>query len=203
MALHRFALLDAAGVCINVVQYELPWIVNYASLPSVRYIVSLEGTVDLPEYLGRDWELIEANGRVSPGDSVNITTGEVTYKTPPVAPPPTKAELRSRAAEKRWEVEVGGTVWNGWPVATDRESQNKVMGEFIGIMAGIRNGGGWKFADGVFRPLSNQEAQAMGLAVRAHIAAAFMTEAALIAGIDAGNITNFAQIEAADWPTNA
>lgn len=197
MSLHRFALLDATGKCINVVQYELPWKTSYA-IPGVRYLVPLEADVQEPAELGRDWQWLVALGRVSPGDLVDPKTGEVTPLVPAVPPPPTKAELAAHAANKRWEVEVGGTDWNGWPVSTDRESQNKVMGEFLGIIAGIRqDGGGWKFADGVFRSLTNQQAQAMGLAVRAHIANAFTTEAAVLAQIEAETITTFAQIEAA------
>lgn len=35
--------------------------------------------------------------------------------------------LQEYAAAKRWEKEVGGTVWNGWPVLSDRESQSKII----------------------------------------------------------------------------
>lgn len=190
----RFALLDASGVCVNVVQYELPWKATYA-IPGVRYVVPLE-ECDLPAELGRDWQWFPAQGRVGPGDTVDLKTGAVTYKTPPVAPPPTKDELLAYAANRRWEIEVGGCVWDGSPVTTDRDSTARIMGEFIAIMAGIRqDGGNWKFADGTFRQLTNAQSTQLGLTVRAHVANTFKKEAAIQAAIAAETITTYSQIE--------
>lgn len=107
-----------------------------------------------------------------------------------------KPGLKSYAAERRYAFEVGGCTWNGWPVATDRESQNKLLAEFVAIGGGLRTDGAkWKFADGVFRSLTNTQAAAMITAARTHIATAFETEDQVIAAIDAGTVTSTAQID--------
>lgn len=194
MTKHRFALLDASGTCVNVVEYELPWRTDYA-IPGVKYLVPLE-EVEEPKELGRDWQWLVALSRVGPGDSVDTKTGEVTPLVPPTPPAPTKDELLAYAANRRWEIEVGGCMWDGSPVSTDRDSTARIMGEFIAIMAGIRqDGGNWKFADGTFRKLSNAQSQSLGLTVRAHVAGVFIKEAAIQAGIADGKITTYSQVE--------
>ena len=64
----------------------------------------------------------------------------------------------STLAVYRWTKENGGTVWNGWPLHTDRDTRAVAMGEIMNIQAGLRaDGEPWKFADGVFRQLTNAE----------------------------------------------
>ena len=114
----------------------------------------------------------------------------------PIAP-----DLAAYAADKRWRVEEGGTIWNGWPVATDRTSQQKVLAEFVAVGGGLRaENSTWKFADGFFRAVSNAAFPALAMAVRAHVEAAFATEATICAGIDGATITTVEQIDAAAWP---
>lgn len=111
--------------------------------------------------------------------------------------------LKKYVAAKRYEVETSGTVWNGVSLATDRESQTKVIAEFVAIMANVRgNAGGWKSQSGVFVELTDQDMQGLVMAVRAHVAAAFATEAAVLAAIDAGTITSPREVDAASWPSN-
>ena len=106
--------------------------------------------------------------------------------------------LQEYAAAKRWETEVGGTIWNGWPVLTDRESQNKITSEALAIEKGERlDGDPWKFADGEFRPLTNVQMDSLAAAVRLYIRDSFAIEARVVAEIDAGTISTVEQIDAA------
>ena len=109
-----------------------------------------------------------------------------------------KADLIAYVAQKRWEKEVGGTVWNGWPVHTDRESQSKIIAERLAIEAGARDDpDGWKFADGVFRMVSNEDFIALSNAVREHVRQCYAIEAQVLAGIENGDITSKAEVDAA------
>lgn len=111
--------------------------------------------------------------------------------------PPT-LNLPVYAAEKRWQTEVGGTIWNGWPVLTDRESQNKITAEALAIEKGERlDGDPWKFADGEFRPLTNAQMDSLAAAVRVYIRDSFAIEARVVAEIEAGTISTVEQIDAA------
>nr|WP_278520286.1 DUF4376 domain-containing protein [Brucella anthropi] len=106
--------------------------------------------------------------------------------------------MQEYAAAKRWEREVGGTIWNGWPVLSDRESQSKIIAEAVAIEKGERaDGDPWKFADGEFRQLTNEQMDDLAAAVRLHVRNSYGIEAQVLAAIDAGNITTEAQIEAA------
>jgi hypothetical protein len=125
---------------------------------------------------------------------------------PTTAPPPpvvlpSKADLAAHAANRRWEAETGGCTWNGKPVATDRDSQSKLVAEYVAIQAGLRaDPSPWKFADGTFASLSNADAAAMILAARAHVAACFAVEAAVLAEIEAGTVATVRAVNAASWP---
>lgn len=124
--------------------------------------------------------------------------GQWVLPPPPEPEPPTKQELLGYAALKRYEKEVGGTLWNGWPVHTDRESQSKIIAERLAIEAGERNDpDGWKFADGQFRLVSNEDFMALTSAVRQHVRDCFALEAVVLAQIEAGTVTEYSQIDAA------
>ena len=112
--------------------------------------------------------------------------------------PATAVDLPAYAAQKRWEREVGGTVWNGWPVLSDRESQSKIIAEAVAIEKGERTDGDpWKFADGEFRPLTNDQMDELAAAVRLHIRNSYGIEAQVLTAIEAGAITSEAQIDGA------
>lgn len=105
--------------------------------------------------------------------------------------------LVAYAAQKRWEVEVAGTEWNGWPIHTDRESQGKYLSELQAITLEVRQDGEfWKFADDQFRPITNAEMQAMAIAARDHVKGTFALEAAALAAIVEGEATTTAAIDA-------
>lgn len=106
--------------------------------------------------------------------------------------------LTAYLADRRWRAEVQGTVWNDWPVATDRESQAKISHAYQLARDGYwSEGAGWKFADGVYRVLSGPQAQELALAVAAHVQGGFGLEAALAGQIALGKISDFATIDAA------
>lgn len=114
-----------------------------------------------------------------------------------------KARLLAKAAEKRWQVEVGGTTWNGHGVATDRASQPKLLAEFVAIGAGLRTDPSpWKFKDG-FVSVSTADMAQVVVAARTHVASCFAVEGQLEADIIAGSVTEDADINAAPWPANA
>jgi len=110
--------------------------------------------------------------------------------------PPTPEELMHYAADKRWQKEVGGTLWNGLPVHTDRESQSKIIAERLAIEAGERDDPDyWKFADGVFRQVSNEDFTSLASAVRQHVRDCFALEGQVLALITTGVITTTEQID--------
>ncbi|MGN7963385.1 DUF4376 domain-containing protein [Brucella sp. 22210] len=106
--------------------------------------------------------------------------------------------LQEYAAAKRWEREVSRTVWNGWPVLSDRESQSKIIAEALAIEKGERTDGDpWKFADGEFRSLTNEQMDDLAAAVRLHVRNSYRIEAQVLAAIAAGTIMTEAQVDAA------
>ncbi|MBI3447229.1 MAG: DUF4376 domain-containing protein [Magnetospirillum sp.] len=89
-----------------------------------------------------------------------------------------------RIATRRYEAEIGGTTYNGWPLATDRDSQAKVNAAYTLARDGYWSGG-WKFADGVYRLLAAEQVVAMALTVSAHVQSCYAHEAALLADPEA------------------
>lgn len=98
-----------------------------------------------------------------------------------------KAILRARVAAKRYEVEVGGTAWNGLPIATDRDSR-AIYSQLVQLVReGLRTDGAlFKFGDGVFHSLANADVLPLAGAAAAHVQACFDHEAALLSQIEAG-----------------
>lgn len=108
-----------------------------------------------------------------------------------------RAQLRAYAADKRWRIETAGCAWGNNIVQTDRDSQSKLIAEFVALGAGLRvEPSPWKFANG-FGLVSNADMGAIIMAVRAHIAMAFAKEADVLAAIDAGNVTTTVEIDTA------
>lgn len=105
---------------------------------------------------------------------------------------PTADEHRAAIASRRWQQEIAGIAWNGYGIATDRESQDKIVQETRAIDRGLRiEGKGWKCIDlatsiTVFRPTTNAEMVAIGDAVYDYVSACFAREEALLAEVAAG-----------------
>ncbi|WP_181297038.1 DUF4376 domain-containing protein [Pseudomonas sp. Q2-TVG4-2] len=105
---------------------------------------------------------------------------------------PTDDDHRAAVASRRWHQEVAGIAWQGYGIATDRESQDKIVQETRAIDRALRvDGKGWKCIDlatgiVVFRPTTNAEMVAIGDAVYAYVSACFEREEALLEEIVAG-----------------
>lgn len=96
-----------------------------------------------------------------------------------------KKYLKDLLAAKRYEVEVGGTMWNGHPADTDRFSQGKITAAFVLAINGQwPEGSVWKFNDGVSLPMSNADILSLTAAIQLHVQTAFNTEATKIDQID-------------------
>lgn len=117
-----------------------------------------------------------------------------------VAASPRHRFLLEQLAAVRYGAETAGVAWRGWPVATDRDSRPNLIAAYQSAAAGLRQDGGvWKFADGVARPLTNAEVQSMALAVLAHVQRCFDREAELAAQVRAAIIPDEGVI-VTGWP---
>ena len=115
--------------------------------------------------------------------------------------PPSREELATYAADRRWRAETGGIAVDGLTIATDRESQ-AMIGNAVQI-AGMA-GASIKFkAGGGFVELSPEQMTGIALTVAAHVQAAFAAEAEVQELIAAGEITTTEQIDAHAWPGSA
>ena len=104
-------------------------------------------------------------------------------------------------AEYRWQKETGGTTWNGYQVHTDRDARAVGMAEIMNINAGLRSDGEpWKFADGVFRPLTNADFIDMYATVGAFVRLCFACESLCQTRIASGEY-DIATIWAEEWAT--
>lgn len=113
----------------------------------------------------------------------------IAYNNPPV-------NLIKYLANARYNKEVGGTLWNGYPVATDRESQSKIIGVIVSINAGLRTDPSiWKFKDGVFRSVTNAEFLTLAGTVAAFIQECFNLESSTLEKIENDNITTTEEID--------
>ncbi len=144
----------------------------------------------------------EIDGSIECGDDVNIdwSYNDGAFYAPP-EPEPTKDDLLSYAAAKRFGLETGGYTYNGHLISTDRDSQSKIGNVALAAtITGSAFSTNWKCADGTFIPLTQATAIAMATAVMTFISACFSTEGALADQINAGKVTSKAQIDAASWP---
>lgn len=161
-------------------------------------VVELPEGVEIPDAFHPDVGFVECPEGISVG--MRYVDGEFHPALPP--DPPSQAEvkaaLRAHAADRRWQVEQGGAVWNGWPIHTDDRSQGKYLSELQSIALNVRvDNDPWKFADGEFRPVSNADFPQLAIAAREHVRTAFGIEDFVLTEIDAGAITSRAEIDAA------
>lgn len=83
-----------------------------------------------------------------------------------IAASPRHRFLLAALASRRYDAEVAGIVWSGWPVATDRASQAAIAHARQAADCGLRRDGAvWKFADVVSRPLTNAQVIDLAAAV--------------------------------------
>lgn len=117
---------------------------------------------------------------------------------PTMSTPPTKAQLKAYAADRRWRKETGGVMLpNGVVVKTDDAAQRKVAelrrradaGE-IALPFGFKTETGWIDVD-------LPAIEAIDQAIAAHVAACYVLERQVDSEIEAGAVTTTAQIDAA------
>lgn len=122
---------------------------------------------------------------------------------PPV-PARTKAALLSDVAAKRWQVETGGIVIAGHPIATDRESVSQLNGSYGSLKNGLIADTPWKAADGSFTLVTLTELEPIAQGVAAHVRSCFAAEQAHVEAIEA--LYTQAELDAYDintgWPPN-
>lgn len=117
---------------------------------------------------------------------------------------PTADDHRAAVADRRYQAEIAGIAWNGYGIATDRESQQKMSDERNAVKDGLRTDGkGWKCLDlvagvTVFRPTSNDEILDLTATAYRYVSDCFAREEELLAAIDAG-IYSEDQLEIG-WP---
>ena len=113
---------------------------------------------------------------------------------------PSQEKLHAYAAQKRWEVETGGIVFSSMPVPTDDRAKALITGAAGSSkpdtdVVKFKVGTSWV-------DLTLAQIRAIQDAITNHVQAAFDTEANVSADITAGNITTFAEIDGAAWPSN-
>jgi hypothetical protein len=111
-----------------------------------------------------------------------------------------KVALAAYAADRRWQSEVGGIDVGGLPVHTDDRSKMMIMGARLKAASDPDFTTEWKTAAGEFITIDADTIRVVSDAILDHVAACFAAEADVIAKIEAGDITDIAGIDAADWP---
>ena len=96
----------------------------------------------------------------------------------PPLPMRTRASLLAEVVAKRWQVETGGILIGGTPIATDRESQAQVSSAYASLKDGLITDTPWKAMEGSFAPLTLAEFEPVAQAVAAHVRACFAAEQA-------------------------
>lgn len=127
---------------------------------------------------------------------VMVAGWEAAGNTIPAYEPP-EADLIAYAAQKRWEKEVGGIEISGMYVHTDDRSKSLIMGARLAAEADPNFTTDWKAADGSFITVDAPTIIMISNAVLAHVASCFGIEAQVMAAIEAGAITEIAEIDAA------
>ena len=162
---------------------------------AVRDPSHLREVIDNPTLAGLAFAYTDALA-VYEGDPAPAGLVAIDRENP--ALPTTPESLVEYASRRRWEAEIGGTTWNGIPVATEDRSKTLVNGELNAIALGVREDGEpFKLADGIPRPLSNADMQAVAIAMRAHVKNTFGAYFAVKAGIEVGSVTTREQVDAA------
>ena len=114
---------------------------------------------------------------------------------------PSIEALHTYAAQKRYEIEVGGIVVNGLQVPTDDRAKTLIEGgastlsdtDEIDFFAPDI---GWTKLTGV-------QIRGMQASIAAHVQACFSKSKEISDKIDNGTIIKTAQIDAEDWPPNS
>ena len=117
-----------------------------------------------------------------------------------------KERLKSYATSKRAScisggctVTVSGTPLKVW---ADTQSQTALTALSVIVASNPQFSTVWKCRDGTFATLTGAEISTLATGVMTFVQSAFATEADVVADIASGTITNYLQIDAAQWPAN-
>lgn len=119
-------------------------------------------------------------------------------------PAPTANDPRIAIAAERYNREISGITWNGYGIATDRESQQKMSDERSVVKDGLRTDGkGWKCLDlesgvATFRPTTNAEILEITEAAYRYVSTCFDREGELLQAVEGGSYTDSMLSEG--WP---
>lgn len=117
-----------------------------------------------------------------------------------------KLALKNYAASRRAGVINGGctVTVSGSPlkVWADTQTQTALTALSVIVASNPQFSTVWKCRDGTFATLTGAEISTLATGVMTFVQAAFATEADVVADIASGTITNYVQIDAAQWPAN-
>ncbi len=138
------------------------------------------------------------NGFVLAPDGVEIGMVQRDGKwVRPAALLPTKDALRAYAAARRYAVEVGGVTVGDLKVATDDRSKTLILGAQVAASTDAGWTTVWRDVNGAGHAINPAQMLAISDAVQAHVNASFKALDTVLADIDSGKLTTFAQIDAA------
>lgn len=157
----------------------------------VHEIVELPDDADITERYHSSLQLETAGPAVRVGWSWDGSA----IVPPPVAQPPSIAELIAFAANLRWRKEIGGILVEGVPVATDDRSKVMIVGARVAAAVDPQWTTIWHGSNGSVYPIDAAAMIAISDAVQSHVNAGFTTFASAKAAIEAGTITTFEQVE--------
>ncbi|NLY59645.1 MAG: DUF4376 domain-containing protein [Gammaproteobacteria bacterium] len=99
-----------------------------------------------------------------------------------------RAAIRQQVADRRYQAETSGTIINGMPIDTGRDSQALITGAAVSAMLDPGYTVHWKTGDG-FVELTAEQIIGVATAVRSHVQACFDREAELLTALDGGTLT--------------
>lgn len=110
-----------------------------------------------------------------------------------------KPYLKSYAAQKRWQVEVGGIAVNGVSVPTNDRAKTLLIGAASWLASTDTT---TVFLGGSVQTMTGTQVKALRDAICDHVDRCFTAQGEVCAAIDAGSITTTAQVDAWVWPKN-
>lgn len=125
--------------------------------------------------------------------ALTVWEGPITEWVPP---DPSVDDLKSHAAAVRFARETGGLTIGGQNIATDRESQTLITGAYNLALQDPNLAINWKTATG-FVQIDAPTMIAIATSVAQHVQSCFIKEAEVVADIEGGTITTYAQIDTA------
>jgi hypothetical protein len=142
----------------------------------------------------------ESPTEITPTYNAITQQWEQTWVTEYAALAAAKAAERTYLADVRYAHEIEGCDYSydgvTVPVNTDRDSQFKIFAAYVMVKDGLWiEGSGWKFNDGIFRPLSGYQVGELANTIISHVNGCFQREKDILEIINAAE--TIAEVE--DW----